>query len=84
MLSKLKDGVKSVEKPKSKKIKKLKLQRKVRQDVKYLIVLLRYGSNSDFSRRFLLYREIREVVNVKESTLRRIISDFKANGYQFE
>jgi len=51
--------------------------------VQKLVILLRFGSQDAFDKRWLKYSEIREIVNVKESTLRMIVKRFRDNDYSF-
>ena len=48
------------------------------------VVFLRYGSDTDFSHRFLRYKEIQEIVGFKLNTLRTMVKKFRDNGYSFE
>lgn len=42
---------------------------------------MRFGSLTDFSKRYLKFKEIREALNLKESTLRMIVKRFRDQGY---
>jgi hypothetical protein len=53
-------------------------------DKQKLAVHLWFGSENNFTRRYMKYSEIATVLRVKPSRIRMIVKKFRDNGFQFK
>ena len=66
------------------KDKRIVLHRRLSRQMSELIILLRFGSSNDFTRRYKTIREISDIIGVKQLTIVSLIRRYKKNNGSFE